>query len=82
MPQFDERIFEKSMDNQTKLFMEITINLSIIYLVCTLYSEYMQPHISKMFKIYSNELFVFFIIFMNSKCLIKKMRKFISNTQL
>lgn len=88
VPQFNEHIFNKSLDDQVKLLLEITINLLLIYGIILFFNEYMQESLISIFNLndvdskylfFFNELFFFIIIILNNNSLLNKIKKFINN---
>lgn len=88
VPQFNEHIFSKSLDDQIKLFLEITINLLLIYGVIMFFTDYMKDSLMNIFNLnnidskylfFFNELFIFIVVILNNNSLLNKIKKFINN---
>ena len=88
VPQFNEHIFSKSLDDQIKLFLEIIINLLLIYGVIMFFTDYMRESLMNIFNLnnvdskylfFLNELFIFVIVILNNNSLLNKIKKFINN---
>lgn len=85
VPKFDENIFSNDLNDRIKLFLEIVINLLIIYAIVSFFFSYAKEPLLHIFNLkdndlfFFNELFIFIIIFVNNNVLIEKIKNFINN---
>ena len=85
VPKFDENIFGNNLNDKIKLFLEIVINLLLIYAVIVFFLNFAKESLLNIFNLENNELFffnevfIFVIIFMNNNILIEKIKNFIHN---
>jgi hypothetical protein len=87
MPKFFDKLVENNMDGKIKLFLEICINLMLIYGFVVLYNRHLKEvfinifglnQISKEYLFFMNELFVFIFMVITNKGFISKIKYFTS----